>query len=43
MNVENKILPDFLVVGVMKEGSTTLMDYLVNPQGVSFASGFIFF
>lgn len=28
------ILPDFLVVGAMKAGSTTLMDYLVSHQEV---------
>jgi hypothetical protein len=34
MKVEDKILPDFLVVGAMKAGSTTLMDYLVSHQDV---------
>ena len=30
----NKLLPNFLVVGAMKAGSTTLMDYLVSHHEV---------
>lgn len=31
---DKSILPDFLIVGAMKAGSTTLMDYLVSHQEV---------
>ena len=34
MKVENRIMPDFLIVGAMKAGSTTLMDYLVSHPEV---------
>ena len=34
MNNDLFILPDFLVVGAMKAGSTTIMDYLVTHQEV---------
>ena len=34
MKVDGKIMPDFLIVGAMKAGSTTLMDYLVSHQDV---------
>ena len=34
MKVEGRIMPDFLIVGAMKAGSTTLMDYLVSHQDV---------
>ena len=30
----DKLLPNFLVVGAMKAGSTTLMDYLVSHHEV---------
>lgn len=34
MKVGSRIMPDFLIVGAMKAGSTTLMDYLVRHQEV---------
>lgn len=34
MKVGSRIMPDFLIVGAMKAGSTTLMDYLVSHQEV---------
>ena len=38
MKVNGEILPDFLVVGAMKAGSTTLMDYLVTHKDVGIPS-----
>ena len=34
MKKDHLLVPDFLVVGAMKAGSTTLMDYLVSHQEV---------
>jgi hypothetical protein len=34
MKVGSRIMPDFLIVGAMKAGSTTLMDYLVSHPEV---------